>query len=422
MEALKSIQKGQVLLLENFSQNLQQITEVIQKGFEKLHNFNSTAPGPPPQISYPAAPSQLHSTTASTQAPFTAPPPAPPAPIVTAPAPPTPIAPTPPAPITPAPPPMAPPLATSTPTPGFVELDEDTSALLESLCSLPSSPRESVYTCYDSHPATPPPSNSIWSPYNPPTVPLKHMPSTAPSHLPQGRYFQATSSVSSSSLPPQSQSYGAAYPPIPLQQHSGSGSPYQEHSGSLKTVVGQQQQHQHSGSSYQPQIGIEQQPQDSLQTCQLETAPQHSGAHKPQHSRAAQFQPQELQQSEHSGAVPTALSLRPSWAMAHPGTRGVPTQPINFSPQKSVDEILAHNKGEGKAGKAAVHLAQFVFFGADMMRENTAATLDMTKMREIKNIILGKYGLKRCTQDKSALWDKCKKAIGQKCKNLRYNK
>ena len=64
----------------------------------------------------------------------------------------------------------------------------------------------------------------------------------------------------------------------------------------------------------------------------------------------------------------------------------------------------------------------FVFFGADVMRQNTAATLDVTKMREIKNIILGIYGLKRCTQDKSALWDKCKKAIGQKCKNLRYNK
>jgi hypothetical protein len=107
----------------------------------------------------------------------------------------------------------------------------------------------------------------------------------------------------------------------------------------------------------------------------------------------------------------------------YPVTREVhvPTQPVNFLPQKSVDEILAHNKGESKAGKAAVYLAQFVFFGADVMRENTAATLDVTKMLEIKNIILGKYGLKTCTQDKSALWDKCKKAIVQKCKNLCYN-
>ena len=79
----------------------------------------------------------------------------------------------------------------------------------------------------------------------------------------------------------------------------------------------------------------------------------------------------------------------PSQAMGHihPARREV-AQPINFSPQKSVDEILAHNKGEGKAGKAAVHLAQFVFFGADVMRQNTAATLDVAKMREIKNIII----------------------------------
>ena len=98
------------------------------------------------------------------------------------------------------------------------------------------------------------------------------------------------------------------------------------------TVVGQQQQHQHSGSSCQPQIRIGHQPQYFLQ---LETAPQHCEAQKPQHSRAAQqlqFQPQELQQSEHSGTVPTAPSLRPSWAMSHihPGTREVPTQPLSF--------------------------------------------------------------------------------------------
>ena len=95
-----------------------------------------------------------------------------------------------------APPPMAPPLATSTPTPGFVE-GEDTSALLESLCSLLSSPRESYY---DSHPARPPPNNSIWSPHNRSTVTLHQLSSPI---LP--RYFEATSSVSSSSLPPQPQ-------------------------------------------------------------------------------------------------------------------------------------------------------------------------------------------------------------------------
>ena len=75
-----------------------------------------------------------------------------------------------------------------------------------------------------------------------------------------------------------------------------------------------------------------------------------------------------------------------------------------------------------KAGKAAVHLAQYVFFGTESMRTNTAASLDEKKMKEIKNIIFGNYGIKQCAQDRSALWGKCKKAIGQKCKNLRYNK
>ena len=71
--------------------------------------------------------------------------------------------------------------------------------------------------------------------------------------------------------------------------------------------------------------------------------------------------------------------------------------------------------GEVKAVKAAVHLAQYVLFGTESMRTNTAASLDEKKM---KNIILGNYGIKRCAQDRSALWRKCKKP----CKNLRYNK
>ena len=52
----------------------------------------------------------------------------------------------------------------------------------------------------------------------------------------------------------------------------------------------------------------------------------------------------------------------PSWAMwyIHSGTREVLTQSNNFSSQKNADKILAHNKGEGKAGKAAVHGAMCV--------------------------------------------------------------
>ena len=63
--------------------------------------------------------------------------------------------------------PTSPPLATSTPTSGFAaDLDdEDTSALLESLCSLPSSPRESVFS-YDNHP----PRNNLWPQQLPPHI------------------------------------------------------------------------------------------------------------------------------------------------------------------------------------------------------------------------------------------------------------
>ena len=77
--------------------------------------------------------------------------------------------------------------------------------------------------------------------------------------------------------------------------------------------------------------------------------------------------------------------------------------------------------GESKVGKAAVHLAQLVYFGADMMRHSTAATLDMAKMREIKDIILGKYAIKRCAQE-IPFGRNAKNAIAQKCKNLHYNK
>ena len=83
------------------------MTKAINEGFEKLCSFflsASTSIVPAPQASISIAP-------------------APPAPTS----------------IVPAPTVIAPPLATSTQTPAIVELnDEDTSALLESLCSLPS--------------------------------------------------------------------------------------------------------------------------------------------------------------------------------------------------------------------------------------------------------------------------------------------
>ena len=59
-----------------------------------------------------------------------------------------------------------------------------------------------------------------------------------------------------------------------------------------------------------------------------------------------------------------------------------------------------------------------MYFGADMMLQSTAATLDVAKMREIKDIILGKYAIKRCAQDRNALWEKCKKSHWAKVQKL----
>ena len=56
------------------------------------------------------------------------------------------------------------------------------------------------------------------------------------------------------------------------------------------------------------------------------------------------------------------------------------------------------------------------------MRRSTAGNLDPTGMRPIKEIIIAKFGGRRCVEDKEALWEKCKIAIGQKCKHLRRQK
>ena len=55
------------------------------------------------------------------------------------------------------------------------------------------------------------------------------------------------------------------------------------------------------------------------------------------------------------------------------------------------------------------------------MCRTTAGTLDQGKMLLIKDAILSKFPT-RCCQDKDALWERCKKAIGQKCNHLRYGK
>ena len=67
----------------------------------------------------------------------------------------------------------------------------------------------------------------------------------------------------------------------------------------------------------------------------------------------------------------------------------------------------------------AVQLAVKHFFGEDVMASNTAGSLDSSKMRTIKTIILAKFGAKKSEEEKEDIWARCKIAIGQKCKQLR---
>ena len=51
---------------------------------------------------------------------------------------------------------------------------------------------------------------------------------------------------------------------------------------------------------------------------------------------------------------------------------------------------------------------------------HTASTLDTSRMKRIKAIVISKFGAKRSDADREVLWAKCKTAIiGQKYKMLR---
>ena len=93
-----------------------------------------------------------------------------------------------------------------------------------------------------------------------------------------------------------------------------------------------------------------------------------------------------------------------------------------FSPKKPLHDILRRYNDERNAGRLAVHLAQFYYFGTTAMRHSTAGTLDSAKMLLIKEAIVSKFAMRRCREDREALWERCKKAIGQKCNHLRYGK
>ena len=69
-----------------------------------------------------------------------------------------------------------------------------------------------------------------------------------------------------------------------------------------------------------------------------------------------------------------------------------------------------------------MQLALNYYFGPEAMRRSTAGSLDPARMNLIKNAIISKLCTRRCREDREALWERCKKAIGQKCNHLRYGK
>ena len=135
--------------------------------------------------------------------------------------------------------------------------------------------------------------------------------------------------------------------------------------------------------------------------------------------------------------IPIDLLPRPcTWTISLPHTL-IPTNlpphtctPTN-SPPPTLTTALHARKTRARhftmvpwqtnAGRLAVHLAQFHFFGTEVMQRCIAGTLDQKKMSLIKEAILSKYP-NRCRQDKETLWERCRKAIGQKCNHLRYKK
>ena len=93
--------------------------------------------------------------------------------------------------------------------------------------------------------------------------------------------------------------------------------------------------------------------------------------------------------------------------------------PPHASPRRPIAQILAKYSDDKDAGRVAVHLVQFYFFGETELSNTTAARLDAVKMKKIKTLISSKFGAKRSFVDKEKLWGKCRVVIGQKCKQLR---
>ena len=90
-----------------------------------------------------------------------------------------------------------------------------------------------------------------------------------------------------------------------------------------------------------------------------------------------------------------------------------------FTPIKRLDEISSKYTLEKDAGRVTNQLAEMYFFGPETMAQNTVSSLDKKLIKQMKSIILSRFGRKKSLADQEELWSKCRTALGQHCKNIR---
>ena len=110
----------------------------------------------------------------------------------------------------------------------------------------------------------------------------------------------------------------------------------------------------------------------------------------------------------------------PSTSMPPPKTPPRTGRPQNgpFTPKKRLDEILSKYTLEKDAGRATNQLAELYFLGPKTMATNTVSILDKELLKQIKGIILSRFGRKKSVVDQELLWSRCRTALGQRCKNI----
>jgi len=113
-----------------------------------------------------------------------------------------------------------------------------------------------------------------------------------------------------------------------------------------------------------------------------------------------------LQQQQHQ-PTPLASQQQHQPPLLH-------SSPPNFSPTNTTESITAQFNDVRDAGKMAIHLALYHFFG-DVVSVSTPGTLDPIKMQEIKNTVIKKFSPK----NQGMVWKKCRDAIGHKYNDIR---